>query len=861
MNWKILFACSFGLFYSLSGYGNQPDSAWLFSYATDINTNKNGLHFAWSIDRKEWNPIGPEHAFLRCDYGNWGSEKKMFDPILFRGADSLWHCLWSLNSSDGVFAHAASENLINWKRQSYPVVTEHGNCLLPEIAYLKTGTEYTITWLSTADGDTSAYSTTTSDFRKYTQAKKIPLRSRLGTREAIWITGSAEAGTVHKVAWCVIDDLIKAQQIAAYKHQLYSENSGSDTCLFKSVNEIDISITPDNSGRKKISNTLLGVFFEDINYAADGGLYAELIQNRDFEYALSDKGGNDETWNSKKAWRLGGKSASFVIDTVAPVHPNNKHYAVLKINKVGAGLINEGFDGIAVVAGEIYDFSVFARSEDAKYGTLKVRLVGRNGEIYGESTTDEISAEWNKYDAVLIAKVSADDAYLEVIPQMTATVDLDMISLFPRKTFKGHRNGMRSDLAQAIADLNPRFVRFPGGCVVHGDGIENIYRWKNTIGPLEARKSQRNLWGYHQSAGLGFYEYFRFCEDLGAEPIPVVAAGVPCQNSSTGGAGQQGGIPMGEMDDYIQDILDLIEYANGDTNTVWGKLRAVAGHPGPFGLKYIGIGNEDLISDIFEERFTLIYKTIKEKHPEITVIGTVGPFSEGTDYDEGWKIAGELNLPIVDEHYYQAPGWFVNNQDFYDKYDRSKSKVYLGEYASWGNTLYNALAEALFLCSVERNADVVVMSSYAPLLAREGNTQWHTDLIYFNNTGVKPSVNYYVQQLYGQNAGEIYIPVDIILSDSRADIKKRIGVSVVRDTKNHEIIVKLVNILPVAAKATIDLEGLNITGSEAEAIVLKGNPGEKNVIPEKYQLQVSKTLKVGLPPYSFTVFRIKTEGD
>ncbi|HEY4788101.1 MAG TPA: alpha-L-arabinofuranosidase C-terminal domain-containing protein, partial [Bacteroidales bacterium] len=385
------------------------------------------------------------------------------------------------------------------------------------------------------------------------------------------------------------------------------------------------------------------------------------------------------------------------------------------------------------------------------------------------------------------------------------------------------------------------------------------YRWKNTIGPLEARKPQRNLWGYHQSAGLGYFEYLQFCEDIGAEPLPVIAAGVPCQNSATGGAGQQGGIPMCDMDNYVQDILDLIEYCNGDVNTTWGKKRAEAGHPKPFNLKYIGIGNEDLITDIFEERFTKIYNAMKEKHPEITVIGTVGPASEGTDYVEGWKIATRLGVPMVDEHYYQNPGWFINNQNFYDKYDRSKPKVYLGEYASWGNTLYNALSEALYLTSIERNGDVVRMASYAPLLAKEHFTQWRTDLIFFDNTEVKPSVNYYVQQLYGQNAGDQYIESSISLSDNKETVLKRVAASIVRDSKTGDLIVKLANLLPVAVNSNLNLEGIGTINPKAGQTVLTGNPADRKVTPVTTTITVNDHFAVSLPAYSFTLIRIKQE--
>jgi alpha-L-arabinofuranosidase len=579
---------------------------------------------------------------------------------------------------------------------------------------------------------------------------------------------------------------------------------------------------------------------------------------------LTDKKGSDATWNSTKAWSLKGETARYTIDSINPIHPNNKHYAKLSIQQIGAAWTNEGFDGIAVKAGEKYDFSVFARANASKADKLLVRLVGKNGEIYGETTTPSITANWKKHNATITAKATVADARLEIIPQMTGTVDLDLISLFPQKTFKGHKNGLRADLAQPLADLKPKFMRFPGGCVAHGDGIANIYNWKNTIGSLESRKPMRNLWGYHQTVGLGYFEYFQFCEDAGAEPLPVIAAGVPCQNSSTGGAGQQGGVPMCDMDNYIQDILDLVEYANGDVTTKWGKKREEAGHPKPFNLKYIGIGNEDLITDIFEERFTMIFKAMKEKHPEITVIGTVGPNFEGTDYQEGWDIATKLNVPMVDEHYYQSPGWFIYNQDYYDKYDRAKPKVYLGEYAAHlpgrPNNIETALAEALYLASLERNGDVVSMTSYAPLLAKDKHTQWSPNLIYFNNTEVRPTVGYEVQKLYGQNAGDQYIPSEISLSNNQENVKNRIALSVVRDSKTNDLIVKLVNLLPVAVNSLIDLKNANLGNKEAVKTVLKGDPSDKNSKPVVSICSVSELKNVEIPPYSFTVYRIKTVG-
>ena len=843
---------------------NEPDSAYIFAYSTTKNSGRNGLHVAWSTDQEKWHAIGPEFRFLFCDYGNWGKEKRLITPFLRQGPDGRWHCVWSLNEYDGTFAYASSKDLIHWTPQSYPMVMTNNNCLEPELSCNDITGSYTITWLSNAAGKTQVYSTTTTDFKSYSPTREVSRNQRINTRKQVAIDGNTEVGTISKVPWRMIDQLIKKQELSAYREQLWSENSKNDSARFSSLKSLEATITVDGSKSKKISDMLIGVFFEDINYAADGGLYAELVQNRDFEYLPEDRKGRDKSWNSYKAWRLDGNEGTLTIDTIAPIHPNNPHYAVLKIASPGkTGLVNEGFDGISVKEGEKYNLTIFVRNPDNKRKKLVIRIAGKNGEIAGETTVQTNSTEWEKKKAVLTAGKTIPDARMEIIPQNAGTINLDMISLFPQKTFKGRENGLRADLARTIADLHPRFVRFPGGCVAHGDGIANIYRWKNTIGPLESRKPQRNLWGYHQTAGLGYYEYFQFCEDIGAEPVPVLAAGVPCQNSSTGGAGQQGGIPMCDMDNYVQDVLDLIEWANGDTSTKWGKKRAEEGHPKPFNLKYIGIGNEDLITDIFEERFTMIYQAIREKYPEITVIGTVGPTFEGTDYEEGWKIATKLGVPMVDEHYYQSPGWFIYNQDFYDKYDRSKAKVYLGEYAAHlpgrPSNIETALAEALYLTALERNGDVVEMTSYAPLLAKKGHTQWKPDLIFFDNTNVMPTTDYFVQKLYGENQGDTYLPEKIKLSDNRMPVRNRVAVSVVRDSKSNDLIIKMVNMLPVSIKTHVTLNNTGDVQSVATCTTLSGKPDDRNVTPVTKTIGISKEFPCTLPAYSLTVIRAKSK--
>lgn len=616
--------------------------------------------------------------------------------------------------------------------------------------------------------------------------------------------------------------------------------------------EVTATLTVDASKVKKISDEFIGVFFEDINYSADGGLYAELVQNRGFEYNHEIRWG----WNALSYWELvkpEGTEGSVEAKSDNPLHTNNPHYAVITGDK-GISFVNEGFDGIVLKKGDLYDFSVFARSDsDMK---IKARLTTKDGKPLGESETFTISKDWKKFEAAIKAAADCDEARLAVVVESKGSVAVDMVSLFPQKTFKNRKNGLRADLAQAIADLNPKFMRFPGGCLVHGQGLGNIYHWKRTIGPLEERVPQRNIWGYHQSAGLGYFEYFQFCSDLGIEPVPVVAAGVCCQNSHRVGAA---GIPLEEMPAYVQDVLDLIEYANGPAESTWGKKRAEAGHPEPFNLKYLGIGNEDMITDVFEERYRMICDAVREKHPKIILIGTVGTHFEGTDYREGWKLAEKMKLPLVDEHYYVNPGWFINNQDFYDNYDRNGSKVYLGEYASWGNVLYNALAEAAYMTGMERNGDVVHMASYAPLLAKKDQTQWKTDLIFFSNTDIKLTPNYYVQKMFGHNSGQEYVSNSLRLSKDTTDFMKRVAASVVKDKESGDLIVKLVNILPVSVKTDIALENTDKIATKGVAHVLSGNPNEDTQVPETNMLTVGKNFSYKLKPHSLSVIRIQTK--
>lgn len=805
----------------------QPDSVYVFPYPTTNDKGRRGMQLVWSTDREQWHDVAGGVVFLKCDFGPW---KHVYRPRLVQDrTDGRWHCFWDLTPDGSAMGSSSSTDLIRWKPQEFFMADE----------------------------------------KSCHEVKN----ARMPVADTVQVGDKTIAGFALKVPYGIVKGLERHGVYRSALNAQRGERAEHDAARFAGLQTVSARITVDEGRAKPISEDLIGVFFEDLNYAADGGLYAELVQNRDFEYSETD-GNKDKSWNSRYAWSVEGKGMTFDVSTEQPVHPNNPHYAVLDVAQPGGSFTNTGFDGIAVKEGEKYDFSLFARTPDGKgVGKSVVRLVDPQGKTVAETTVKLSSKTWKKREAVLKATATVAQARLVIIPQSAGRYALDMISLFPQKTFKGRKNGLRADLAQAIADIRPRFVRFPGGCLAHGDGVDNIYHWKETIGPLEARKPAANIWRYHQTRGLGYFEYFQFCEDIGAEPLPVVAAGVPCQNSGIGGPshhskdivtslGQQGGIPTEEMGQYVQDVLDLIEYANGDAKTTrWGRERAKAGHPEPFNLKYIGLGNEDLISRVFTERFTMIYEAIWEKYPEITVIGTTGPFSEGTDYEEGWALADRLELPMVDEHNYNTPGWFIYNQDYYDRYDRNKSKVYLGEHAAHApgrpSNIETALAAALFLTSVERNSDVVSMTSYAPLLAKEGHTQWRPDLIYFNNTEVKPTVDYYVQQMYGQNAGSEYLPSVLTVDNRRHDVRSRVGVSVVKDGETGDLIVKLVNLLPVAVKADVEIPSLAGRQAEGQRTVLSGRPSDTNAIPVESAMEIGEKLPYEMPAYSFTVIRIK----
>ncbi len=498
----------------------------------------------------------------------------------------------------------------------------------------------------------------------------------------------------------------------------------------------------------EISPNLYGLFFEDINYGADGGLYAELVQNRSFEYDTRSKLEHSSLYAWEKI-ESDGAHASISVSKEHSLNANNPHYLELSIAEPGrAGVSNSGFDGIRLDADAQYDVAFYARADDWHGpAAITVTLELPDGSTAGSLTLDGIGGEWKKFEGQLTSTRTTDHARLVLTTAGHGTLALDMVSLFPRDTWHGRKYGLRKDLVQALADLNPRFLRFPGGCISHGDGLANAYNWKDTVGDIAERKANWNLWGYHQTYGLGYFEYFQLCEDLGAFALPVLPVGVSC------GFRKFECVPMDQLQPKIQDVLDLVEFANGPTDSQWGSLRASMGHPEPFNLRYICLGNEEHDTPEVRERFPLFAKALREAHPEIRIIGNSGLGGEIPLYD----MMTQEKVYSSDEHYYEMPDWFLQNQHRFDGFDRSKPKIFVGEYASWGNTIFNAIAEAAYLTGIERNGDIVDMTAYAPLLARKDHMQWDPDLVYFDSRHVLRTANYYVQQLFAKNKGDVYL--------------------------------------------------------------------------------------------------------
>ena len=563
----------------------------------------------------------------------------------------------------------------------------------------------------------------------------------------------------------------------------------------------------------EIQPTMYGIFIEDINFAADGGLYAELVKNRSFEFPDHLQG-----WKAAGRFELMDDGPfdrnPHYLRLVWPGHPH-KHTA----------LENDGFFGIGVKAGADYRFSVWARVPDGRPGSLEVQLMDRSSmaedQAFASARITVDSPEWKKYELVLHSDVTNPKAALRIFLSGRETVDVEHVSLFPVDTWKGRENGLRKDLAQALYDLHPGLFRFPGGCIVEGTDLQTRYRWKDSVGPVENRPLNENRWqytfthrffpDYYQSYGLGFYEYFLLSEDIGAEPLPVLSCGLACQYQNDDESAHQ---PVGELSDYIDDALDLIEFANGDVSTEWGALRAAMGHPEPFGLKFIAIGNEQW-GETYVEHLEPFVKAIREAYPEIRIVGSSGPNSEGEQFDYLWPEMARLGADLVDEHFYRPEKWFLAQGARYDNYDRKGPKVFAGEYACHGagkkwNHFEAALLEAAFMTGLERNADIVHMATYAPLFAHVEGWQWRPDLIWFDNLRSMRSCSYYVQQLYTTYKGTNVL--ELKAEDGRnvtgADGQNGLFASSVLDAGNGRIYVKIANVSDSVQPVRIDFDGL-----------------------------------------------------
>jgi len=547
-----------------------------------------------------------------------------------------------------------------------------------------------------------------------------------------------------------------------------------------------------------IQPTMYGLFFEDINYAADGGLYAELIKNRSFEFPQSFMG-----------WDIFGK-VELKDDGPFDRAPHYVRLSPSGHREKHTGVANEGYFGIGVAKDSVYRFSVWARTvKPGEKATLKVEIIDPKtmgeSQVIGDVKVDVTSSEWTKYTATITPDQTCDHAKLRIfLRKPEAQVDLEHISLFPANTFNGHENGLRADLARLLRDVNPGVFRFPGGCIVEGTDPDTRYRWKETVGPVENRPTNENRWhytfphrffpDYYQSYGLGFYEYFQLAEEIGAEPLPILNVGLVCQYQND----PDHQIPMDSLDVFIQDALDLIEFANGDVNTTWGKVRADMGHPAPFNLKFIGIGNEQWGS-LYPERLEPFVKVLRKAHPEVKIVGSSGPDSEGKEFEYLWPEMKRIGADLVDEHFYRKEDWFLSQGARYDSYDRKGPKVFAGEYACHGKgkkwNHYNAaLLEAAFMTGLERNADIVHMATYAPLFAHVDGWQWRPDMIWFDNLRSMPTCSYYVQQLYAKNKGTNVLPLTM---DGKpltgAEGQNGLFASAVADTNDNTIIIKVAN--------------------------------------------------------------------
>lgn len=632
---------------------------------------------------------------------------------------------------------------------------------------------------------------------------------------------------------------------------LFGQSTESDYLIKMDVDKIGSTIQP----------TMYGVFFEDINFGADGGLYAELIKNRSFEFEYPFTG-----------WTPFGDVS---IRSDKPCFDRNPHYARLINRKqlTGTGLINEGFKGIGIKTNEKYDLSFYARTLKNETMKLKIEMVSDKNDIIESKEVSINSKSWNKYMITFAPMQTCSKSSIRITMLTTGVLDIEHISLFPQETFNNRSNGLRKDLAMALKDLKPGVFRFPGGCIVEGTDLSTRYQWKNTIGPVENRPININRWNYtfshkkfpdyYQSYGLGFYEYFVLSEDIKAEPLPVLNCGLSCQYENND---PNQNCPVDKLEPYIEDALDLIEFANGPITSTWGKIRADMGHPASFNLKMIAIGNEQW-GTLYTERLEPFVKAIRAKYPNIKIIGSSGPQAEGKDFDFLWPEMKRIGVDLVDEHYYRSPEWFLSNANRYDSYDRNGPKVFAGEYACHApdkeNSFLTALSEAAFMTGLERNADVVHLCTYAPLFAHKEAWQWRPDLIWFDNLSFVKTPNYYVQQLFGNNAGTHVLA--LTMNGKAVSGQQNLYATAASDATDNTLIIKIANTGIDQKKISFILDGLKagvhtvtLTHLNSSDLNAKNSFETPDRITPKVVHSYIKDNKmdIALPPLSFTILRI-----
>lgn len=624
----------------------------------------------------------------------------------------------------------------------------------------------------------------------------------------------------------------------------------------------------------EIQPTMWGIFFEDINFAADGGIYAELVKNRSFEFYKPLMGWKEE--NSDKFSDNKQSGFAMIINHANEKASNPRFARINVLADKGFGLTNEGFRGMGIKKDVDYHFSVLASQHEDSNTSMRIELKNANGNVLGSTTIKPSGTAWKKYTATFKATDTEPKASLTIWFEGKGIMDIDMVSLFPGDTWKNRPGGLRADLVQLLADMKPGFLRFPGGCIVEGHELATRYQWKKTVGNVEDREMIINRWNrefnhrpapdYFQTFGLGFFEYFQLAEDLGAEPLPILSCGLACQFNSAEV------VPIDQLDPYIQDALDLIEFANGSQDTQWGKLRIAMGHPASFNLKMIGVGNEQW-GPQYIERYKLFVKAIKSKHPDVKIVTGTGPFPDGELFEYADKELRALNAEIIDEHYYRKPEWFLENASRYDTYDRKGPKIFAGEYAAQSvaiaspdnkNNWECALSEAAFMTGLERNADVVTLTSYAPLFAHVDGWQWTPDLIWFDNLRSFGTPNYYVQKLFATNRGTHLLSA--VQGNAALTGQGKLYASATLDKNTNEIIVKIVNASDSEQSKEVLLEGAGRLNSKAALTVLKSDKKDavnsldqpENIKPVDQSLNIKgKKLDLILPPQSLSVIRIK----